>query len=84
MASDQRHLNAEACTADIAAEMENDHWESVRKLAQSHDVSTKTVQASLHKDLQLSKKWPVQRSGQVHDQTALQGEEGAIQEVRNR
>jgi uncharacterized protein YdbL (DUF1318 family) len=47
------HLNTKASLADIATEMENDWSESVRKLAQAHDVSTYTVHDTLHKDLQL-------------------------------
>jgi hypothetical protein len=31
------------------AEVENDPWESVKKLTQAHDVSSKTVHATLHK-----------------------------------
>jgi hypothetical protein len=33
--------------AEMAAEMENDRRESVRKLAQAHDVSARTVHAAL-------------------------------------
>ncbi len=55
-AENQRQLNAKAYNADIAAEVENDQWKSVRKLAEAHDVSTQTVLNILHKDLQLSKK----------------------------
>jgi hypothetical protein len=51
--ANQRHLNTKASLADIATEMENDWSESVRKLAQAHDVSTCTVHDTLHKDLQL-------------------------------
>jgi hypothetical protein len=40
--------------AHIAAEVENDHRESVMKLAQAHNVLVKTVHANLHKDLPLS------------------------------
>jgi hypothetical protein len=36
----QRSLNAKASIADIRAEVENDRWESVRKLSQTHDVPT--------------------------------------------
>jgi DNA-binding transcriptional regulator YhcF (GntR family) len=31
----------------MAAEIENDRWESVRKLAQDHDVSARTVHGAL-------------------------------------
>jgi hypothetical protein len=54
MAADQKHLNAKASITDIAAKVENDEQESVRKHAQAHGMSNKTVH--LHKDLQLSKK----------------------------
>jgi hypothetical protein len=40
----------------MAAKVENDLLENVRKLAQAHDMSTESVQAALLKDLQLSKK----------------------------
>ncbi len=46
-AADQRHLNAMASVAGIAAEVENDTGQ---------DVSTKTLHATLHTNLQLSKK----------------------------
>jgi hypothetical protein len=48
---DQRNLNAKAFISNIAAEVENDRKESVMKL-----MSAKMVHATLHKDLQLSKK----------------------------
>jgi hypothetical protein len=48
--------------AEIAAEMENDRRESVMKLAQDHDVSAKTVHATLHNDLPLSRSRPDWRS----------------------
>ncbi len=38
-AANQRSLNAKASIADITAEVENDQWESVRKLTQDHDIS---------------------------------------------
>jgi hypothetical protein len=43
---------------DITAEVENDQEESVMKLAQPHAMSTKTLHATLHKDLQLSRSQP--------------------------
>ncbi len=49
-----------ASTTDIAAKVEKGWWETIRKLAQAHGISTKTVHATLHKDLKLSKesaKW---------------------------
>jgi hypothetical protein len=45
--ADQRNLTANASIADMAAEMESDRRESVRKLAQAHDVSARTVHAAL-------------------------------------
>ncbi len=49
--ADQRHLMAKASITDIAAEVENDRRKSARKLSQTQDVSTKTVQTTLSKDL---------------------------------
>ncbi len=40
-AANQRHLNEKASIADIAAEVENDQQERVRKLALAHDVRLK-------------------------------------------
>jgi hypothetical protein len=75
-AADQRNFTATVSIADIAAEVENDRRESVMKLAQAHDVSVKTVHATLHKDL------PFQEVVQLSAQTSLQrDEEGAIQNV---
>jgi hypothetical protein len=51
VAADQRILNAKASITNIGTEVENDHWESVRKLAQAHDVSAKMVHTTLHKGL---------------------------------
>ncbi len=45
--ADQRKLTARALIADIAAEVENDRRESVRKLAQVHNVSARMVYAAL-------------------------------------
>ncbi len=42
-AADQRHLNAKASITDIAAKVENDQPESVRKLAQEGKVSKKSA-----------------------------------------
>jgi restriction endonuclease len=42
----------------IAAKVENDRRETVMKLAQAHDVSAKTVHATLHKNLLLSGSQP--------------------------
>jgi hypothetical protein len=38
-AAKQRSLNAKPSIADITTEVENDQWESVRKLAQARDIS---------------------------------------------
>jgi uncharacterized protein YdbL (DUF1318 family) len=46
-ATDQINLTANASIPDIAAEVENDQRESVRKLAQAQDVSAKTVHVAL-------------------------------------
>jgi hypothetical protein len=40
----------------MAAEVENDRRENVRKLAQAHDVSARTVYAALMRTAKLSKK----------------------------
>ncbi len=45
-----------ASIADIAAEGENDRRENVRKLAQAHDVSARTVYDALLRTAKLSKK----------------------------
>ncbi len=61
-AADQRNFTAIVSIAGIAAEVENDLRKSVMKLAQAHDVSVKTVHATLHKDLPLSGSQPAERS----------------------
>jgi hypothetical protein len=53
--NNQRNLTAKDSIADIAAEVENARQWSVVKLAQAM-MLTKMVHATLHKDLQLSKK----------------------------
>jgi hypothetical protein len=55
-ATDQRNLITKASIADIAAEVENDRWENVRKLTQAQDVSARTVYAALMRTAKLSKK----------------------------
>jgi hypothetical protein len=50
-AADQRHLTVKASIANISTKVENDQWETVRKLTKAQGVSTKMV----HKDLKLSK-----------------------------
>jgi hypothetical protein len=62
--ADQRNLITKASITGIPAEVENDRRESVMKLTQAHDLSTKTVHATLHKDLPLS-------GSQLCDQTNL-------------
>jgi hypothetical protein len=42
----------------MAADLENDWRENVRKLSQVHDVSARTVYAALMKTAKLSKKSP--------------------------
>ncbi len=42
--------------ADMAAELENDRRENVRKLAQAHDVSDRTLYLALMRTAKLSKK----------------------------
>jgi hypothetical protein len=54
--ADQRNLKTKACNAAIATEVENGRQENVMKFTQAHDVSTKMVHATIHKDMQLSKK----------------------------
>jgi hypothetical protein len=55
VAADQRNLTAKASIANIVIEVENGWQGSVMELAQTYDVSIKTVPATLHKDLLLSK-----------------------------
>jgi hypothetical protein len=62
--------------ADIAAEVENDHRESVIKLTQAHNVSFKRFTPLFTRICRF------QEVGQLSDQTALRGDkEGAIQNV---
>jgi hypothetical protein len=56
VAADLRNLITEASIADMAAEVENDRQENVRKLSQAHDVSARTVYAALMRTAKLSKK----------------------------
>ncbi len=55
-AADQRNLNTKASIANMATELENDWRENVSKLAQSLDVSARTVYAALMRTAKLSKK----------------------------
>jgi hypothetical protein len=62
LAVDQRGFNTKrrirnsAFVADIAAEVKSDRRVTVRKLARVHGVLTRTIHATLHDDLNLSKK----------------------------
>jgi hypothetical protein len=56
MAADQRNLIAKASIADIAAEVENDQREHVKKLAQAHDMSARIVYSVLMSMAKISKK----------------------------
>jgi hypothetical protein len=46
-AANQRNLTSKASIFDMAAKVENDRQESVKKLAQAHDVLAKTVHAAV-------------------------------------
>jgi hypothetical protein len=76
-AADQRNLISKAFIADMAAEVENNQWESVRKLAQSPDVSVRTVYTALMRTAKLSKK----SARWVKQAVFLGDEEGAFQDV---
>jgi hypothetical protein len=54
--ADQRNFNTKVFIADMAAKLEDDRQENVRKLAQAHDVSARTVYAALMRTAKLSKK----------------------------
>ncbi len=54
--ADQRNLNTTTCIANMAAELENDWRENVRKLSQAHDVSARMVYAVLMRTAKLSEK----------------------------
>jgi hypothetical protein len=54
--ADQRNFNTKAFIANLAAELENERRENVRKLAQALDVSARTVYAALMRTAKLSKK----------------------------
>jgi hypothetical protein len=55
-AADQRNLKTKASIDDMAAELENDRRENVRKLSQAHDMLARTVYAALMRTAKLSKK----------------------------
>jgi hypothetical protein len=46
-ATDQRNLTAKASITDIAAEVENNQRENVRKFDQAHDMSARMVHTCL-------------------------------------
>jgi hypothetical protein len=60
--ADQRIFNSKCrirdptFITDVAAQVANDRRVTVRKLVEAHGVSTRTIQATLHEDLHLSKK----------------------------
>jgi hypothetical protein len=62
-AADQRLFNGKrkvrfsTFIADVAAKVTSDKFVTIRKLVLAHGVSTKTIYATLYKDLHLSKKW---------------------------
>jgi hypothetical protein len=51
--ANQRNLNTMTFIADMAAELENDRRENVRKLSQAHDVLARTVYAALMRTAKL-------------------------------
>ncbi len=55
-AADQRNRITKASIANMAAEVEIDRRENVRKLAQAHDVTARTVYAALMRTAKLSKR----------------------------
>ncbi len=61
-AADQRLFNGKrrirnpTFIADVAAQVANDRRVTVRKLVEAHGMSTRTIHATLHDDLHLSKK----------------------------
>ncbi len=56
MAADQRNFITKVSITNMAAKLENDWRENVRKLAQTHDVSARTVFAALMRMAKLSKR----------------------------
>ncbi len=76
-AADQRNLITKSYIADMAAEVENDWRENVRKLAQAHDVSARKGLRHSHENGEALKE-----VGQVGEQAVILGDEkGAIQDV---
>ncbi len=53
---DHRNRITKASIANMAAEEENDRRENVRKLAQAHDVTARTVYPALMRTAKLSKR----------------------------
>ncbi len=60
LAANQRILNGKrrirdpTFVIDVAAQVANDRRVTVRRIAEAHGVSTRTIHATLHKDLQKS------------------------------
>ncbi len=77
VAEDQRILITKSSIADMAAEVENDWQENVRKLAQAHDVSARKGLRRSHENGEALKE-----VGQVGEQAVILGyEKGAIQDM---
>jgi hypothetical protein len=53
----ERYIRNSAFVAKIAAEMETDRFVTVKKLARAHGMSKQTIHATMHKYLNLSKKF---------------------------
>jgi hypothetical protein len=73
--ADQRNLKTKASIA-MAATLENDRRENVRKISQAYYVSTRTLHAALMRTAKLSKK----SARWVKKKVFLGDEEGAIQD----
>jgi hypothetical protein len=56
VAAEQKNFNTKAAIANMAAELENDRQENLRKLAQALSVSARRVYAALMRTAKLSKK----------------------------
>ncbi len=66
---DHRNRITKASIADMATEEENERRENVRKLAQAHDVTARTVYAALMRTAALKE------VGQVGKQAVILGDE---------
>jgi hypothetical protein len=66
--------------------VENDQQESIRKLAQAHEVPTKMIHAILHKDLPLSKKsaWWVTKLLYLGDKEGVSQDEQGVHSNKRR